>query len=421
MVQRRSIAGFTLALIALAAGPVSAQESSQHAIVFDAYMTPAAGAEGLLTIQHLLAFVEDRWLPPKRGQERSRPALALGILYRTGKLMALDIPQDHLLMVAAHEVFGHGARFRELGEGRIWYGFDAPIPYGSGDAFTSFKGEFPTSPLAMLNVSASGIEAQHALADAITNRAVERGRIHYREAWLYFESRITGMTYILTASPRSAAGHDVADYLERFEEACTSPCVALTRKYVQRRALLALGDPLLYYAIYGFAASYIGAGNTTAPLPLVPVGGGVKVLPSVGFALAPYGTEWSVRNAFQKGLRAEGKGRRVHGVTLRIGNTGATTTWGVSVRAADVLRIRGLRVDTAVDLWRQPPLLADRTSDPLHTGGGTTATVVVPLPPRLRSQWVSGIHVTAGYKSEGYVPGEQLSGGFVLRAGLRIH
>ena len=123
--------------------------------------------------------------------------------------MALDMPQDHLLMVLAHEVFGHGARFRELGDGRIGYGFDAPIPYGSGDAFTSFRGEFPTSPLAMLNVSASGIEAQHVLADAITTKAVERGRIHYREAWLYFESRLTGMTYILTASPHSAAGHDV--------------------------------------------------------------------------------------------------------------------------------------------------------------------------------------------------------------------
>ena len=115
------------------------------------------------------------------------------------------------------------------------------------------EASFPISPLAMLNVSASGIEAQHVLADAITTKAVERGRIHYREAWLYFESRITGMTYILTASPELVEGHDVADYLERFDEACTRPCVAATRKYVQRRALLALGDPLLYYAIYGFA------------------------------------------------------------------------------------------------------------------------------------------------------------------------
>jgi hypothetical protein len=447
MVHRRSLVGFAALLVAVTPGPAGAQESVRHGIVFDTYMSPAAGAEGLLTIQHLLASAEDRWLPRKIGQERSRPALALGILYRTGKFMALDMPQDHVLMVVAHEVFGHGARFRELGEGRIRYGFDAPIPYGSGDAFTSFRGEFPSSPLGMLNVSASGIEAQHALADAITTKAVERGRIHYREAWLYFESRITGMTYILTASPHSAAGHDVADYLKRFDEGCTSPCVAVTRRYVQRRALLALGDPLLYYAIYGLAVSYIGAGNTTGPVPLIPVGRGIKVLPSLGFALAPYGTEWNLRTALQSGQppllvggsqatsygeprhsaaqpreggRDQGRGKRVHAVTLRIGNTGASTTLGVGVRAAQVLRLRGLPVDVAVDLWRQPRVLADKTSDPLHTGAGANATIVVPLPRPFRSQWVAGIHVTAGYKSEGFIPGEQLSGGMMLRIGMGV-
>src|SRR5688572_32588795 len=77
-----------------------AQESvPSYVIVFDAYMTPAAGAQGLLTIQHLLASAEDKWLPRKIGEERSRPALALGILYRGSKLLGLDVPQDHFLMV----------------------------------------------------------------------------------------------------------------------------------------------------------------------------------------------------------------------------------------------------------------------------------------------------------------------------------
>ena len=47
-------------------------------------------------------------------------------------------------------------------------------------------------------------------------------------------------------------------------------------------------------------------------------------------------------------------------------------------------------------------------------------TTVVPLPRWLRSPWINGIHVTAGYKAQGYVPGEQLSGGGMLRLGLAI-
>src|SRR5688572_2974069 len=316
-------------LTIVAPGLAYAQPPVPHAVVFDQYMTPVAGAQGLLTIQYVLAAAEDRWLPLKIGEERSRPALAAGILYRAGKFFALDMPQDHFFLVVAHEVFGHGARFRELGEGRIRYGFDAPIPYGSGNAFTKFNGLFPVSPLANLNVSAAGIDAQHALADAIAERAVARKRLHYREAWLYFESRMAAVDYMLSASPTSSEGHDVADFLHAFEKACTAPCSPLTRNYVQRRALFALADPLLFYSMYGLAVSYIGSGRTTGPMPLLPVGGGVRVMPSLGYALAPYGGEWTVRTAFQQEQRARSRERRITGITLRVGDTGASSTFGL--------------------------------------------------------------------------------------------
>jgi hypothetical protein len=411
---------FVAALVVAVPRVATAQTSVPYSVVFDQYMTPAAGAQDLVALQNVLATAEDRWVPHRFGAERTRPALALGILYRAGKFLALDVPQDHMLMVLAHEVFGHGARFRELGDGRIGYGFDPPIPYGDGDAFTRFNGRFPISPLAHLSASSSGIEAQHSLADAITEHAVARGRIHYREAWLYFESRLTGMTYILTASPHSSEGHDVADFLEIFEDACTSPCSPLTRRYVQQRALLALADPMLYYALYGVAASYIGQGDTSGPMPMIPLGDRVRVLPSLGYALAPYGAEWTVRTAFQTNDRAQRRQRRLTNVAVRVGNTGATTAWGVTARVADALRIRSLRISANVDVWHQPDILADHTSDPLHMGAGATATVAVPLPSFLRSRWSDLIHVTAGYKAQGYVPGEQLSGGGVLRAGITL-
>jgi hypothetical protein len=394
------------------------QMAIPYVVVFDSYMTPAAGAQDLVTVQHLLASAEDRWLPLKIGDERNRRGLALGIFYRSGKFLALDMPQDHFLLVVAHEVFGHGARFRELGEGTLRYGFDAPIPYGAGGAFTRFNGAFPISPLADMNVSAAGIEAQHSLADAIAERAVARGRIHYREGWLYFEARMAAVDYILSASPTSSEGHDAASFLETFEKACIRPCSPITRNQIQRRSLLALADPLLYYSIYGLAVSYVGNGSTTGPMPLVPLGGELRVMPSLGYAMAPYGAEWTVRAAFQQQQRAQRRERRLTGVTLRVGDTGASSTWGIGARLADVVRVRGLRIALAVELWRQPELLADRTSDAQHTGGSAVGTVILPLPRMLRSQWSDGIQISAGYKSEGFVPGEQLSGGAVVRAGV---
>jgi hypothetical protein len=414
--MRALILGVALFLLASAA---SAQSPATYSVVFDSYITPVAGSEGLLTVQHLLARAEDRWLPLKVGSERSRVGFAVGLLYRSGKFLMLDVPQDHFLMVVAHEVLGHGARFRELGDGRIRYGFDAPIPYGAGEAFTRFDGFFPVSPLADLTVSAAGIEAQHSLADAITDRAVDRGRLHYREAWLYFESRMAAVSYMLSASPISSEGHDVADYLESFEKACTAPCAPLTRNHVQRRSLLALADPLLYYSMYGFAVSYIGNGRASGPMPLIPIGG-TRIMPSLGYALAPYGGEWMLRTAFQHEQKAKNEERRITGFTVRIGNTGASRTWGVSARAHDVLRVRSLRVGVALDVWRQPHVLADRTSDDQLFGGAAVGSVIVPLPRWLRTPWSEGLHVAAGYKSQGFIPGEQLSGGAVLRAGVTM-
>jgi hypothetical protein len=418
----------TLLLVMLCVSQASAQETP-YLVVFDSYMTPEAGAQDLLTLQHLTADAADRWLPLKVGQEQTRLAKAAGVLYRSGKFLFFDVPQDHMLMVVAHEVFGHGTRFRELGRGRIGYGFDPPIPYGEGDAFTSFHGQFPTSPLAMLSVSASGIEAQHVLSDAIAQRAVSRGRLHYREAWLYFESRLTAITYIQSASPTSSEGHDVADFLDRFEEACEAPCAPFTRRHVQRRALFALADPMLYYAIYGFASAYIAGGQTTAPIPMLPIGRRVRALPTLGYALSTYGTD-STERVLMKGQRAEDtvqSGWRiglgsfdVSNVSVRIGDTGATTTWSVGARIGDVLRLSGLRIGADVHLWRQPLPLAERTYDPLETGAAVAAVTTIPLPRRLRTRWSSGIHLTAGYKSEGYVPGELLSGGGYLRAGIAL-
>ena len=420
-----------LLIVVAGASTALAQEADPYVVVLDQYMSPAAGAQDLLTLQHELAAVEDRWIPLKVGQERSRPSYALGILYRGTKFLMFDVPQDHFLMVVAHEVFGHGARFRELGEGTLTYGFDAPIPYGSGDAFTKFVGQFPVSPLADLNVSAAGIEAQHALADGITDRAVARGRLHYREAWLYFESRMAALNYMLSASPHSSPGHDVAGFIETFEDQCEPPCSPLTRKYVQQRALIALADPMLYTSIYAFAGAYIGGASTTGPVPMIALGRGTRILPSLGYAMAPYGTEWTVRSAVTRERRAESKEQGegkwlrinvsdVRHIAVRIGDTGATTTWGVAARLDDVLQIKRLRIGAKVDVWRQPHMFADHTYGPLRTGAAVTGTTILPLPRALRTRWSNGIYAAAGYKAQGYVPAEQISGGAFLRAGVAL-
>jgi hypothetical protein len=424
MTRMRSAA---ILALAFAARPqtATAQASREATVVFDRYMSPATGTTDLLTVQRELSSLEDRYLPLKFGDERRRVPLLASIGYRAGKFIFLDVPQDHMLLVLGHEVFGHGARLRELGVGRIGYSFDGPVPYGHGGAVTSFSGQVPDTPLTFLTIEMAGIEAQNVMADSIAERGLERGRLHYREAWLYFENRYLGMTYMLHATDHAAEGHDIADFVHTFEDACTEPqCARITLRDIKRGSALALADPMLYYALYGFASAYIANGKTTSPLPMIPIGHGMRFLPSVGFQLTPYGTERLLRSAFTSGgtgpdSRGQGPVARVTTVTLRVGHTGATTPWGIDAHVSDLRLFRSVRVGAAASLWRQPPVLADQTSALLGTGGAASATIALPLRRFTHADWLHAI-VTAGYKSEGFVPGDQLGRGAILRVGLGV-
>jgi hypothetical protein len=196
------------------------------------------------------------------------------------------------------------------------------------------------------------VEAQNVMADSIAERGLLSGRLHYREAWLYFENRFLGLTYMLDATEHSPEGNDIADFARTFRDACAPPqCTRITLRDIQRSARLTLADPILYYALYGFAGSYIGLGKTTSSLPMIPLGHDVRVLPSLGFQLTPYGTERLIRTAITSGSSAR-ENARLTAVTLRLGKTGAAKAWGLDASMSDIRVFGHLRVRVAANVWR---------------------------------------------------------------------
>jgi hypothetical protein len=403
------IVGFLVANPATAAA-----QPSSVAVVVDRDMTVEAGTTDVLALQRALAYLEDRLLPT-HFTETTPGTHALGIGYRIGKWVALDLPQDEFLMVVAHEVFGHGARLRELGATGVTYSFDAPPPYGDGSATTSFnENVLATATRAdVLGIDTAGIEAQNVLANTIGRDALAGGALSYRDAWLYVQSRVAGLLYIESVTPQSPPGHDVGDFLRDFNAGCQPPaCRPLTTTSLKQQALLMLGDPILAYSAYGFAVSYLVHGRTVAAVPMIPVADGLDYLPTVGFAMTPYGTEWTTEH----NLRA---GRRLIRIVLRFGDAGATHPWGAGVIATHIARVGPVVADVSADFWRQPPLDESPSSPVLTAGGLAAVTANVALGHGGRSGRLAVI-AQVGYKSAGFVPGERLRAGAVVRAGLTV-
>jgi hypothetical protein len=406
------VAVIVVALLASCAPFAAAQDQRPYLVVLDRDMTPAAGAIDLLTVQRAVGAVEDRWLPPSRFDESTRLKHALGIGYRFGKWFGLDLPQDHFLMVVGHEVFGHGARLREIGAQDVRYRFHPPIPYGGGGAVTEFEGDVPMMRADVLGIDTGGIEAQNVLADHIGRRSLAAGAVHYREAWLYLESRIDGLRYIRSVSPRSPEGHDVRDFLLDFNDQCDPPaCTSLAASTLKRRALLMLGDPMLAYAGYVWAVSYLVRGRMSSALPMIRLPRDVQYLPALRFEMTPYGTAWTTEHSIVRH-------RRLTSVSVGVGDTGRRRAWDIGVVATDLLRGARFGGDLAVNVWRQPSLDAPPNSQVLSTGGLGAATARIPFGRQRDAAERSGVFVQVGYKSDGFVRGERLHAGPIVRVGM---
>lgn len=410
----RGVVFFLIVSVLVADPSTAGAQPPPAAVVVDRDLTVAAGTTDVLALQRALASLEDELLPT-HFSEATRLTHALGIGYRLGKWLALDLPQDWFLMVVAHEVFGHGARLREIGASDVTYSFDAPPPYGGGGGSTMFDENvlIVATRADVLGIDAAGIEAQNVLADTIGRQAVAGGALSYRDAWLYFQSRVAGLQYIQSVTPQSPPGHDVRDFLLDFNAGCQPPvCVPLTATSLKRRALLMLGDPVLAYSAYGFAVSYLVQGRAVAAVPMIPLPHDVRYLPAVAFAMTPYGTEWTTEH----NLRV---GERLTRISLRFGDAGVSRPWGAGVVATRVARVGPVVADVSADFWRQPPLDAPPSSPALTAGGLAAITARAALGGQGSSGRL-GITTQVGYKSAGFVPGERLRSGALVRAGLTV-
>jgi hypothetical protein len=127
--------------------------------------------------------------------------------------------------------------------------------------------------------------------------------------------------------------------------------------------------------------------------------------------MTPYGTEWTTEHNVV--VR-----RRLMRGSFRVGETGQRRAWGIGVLATDVVRRGRVAAQISGDVWRQPPLDSLPPSQALITGGLAAGTAQVALGRIRRTSARIGLYLQGGYKSDGFVRGERLRAGPVVRAGL---
>lgn len=400
------------AIGAAATAPAAAQQLASEAL-FDPDLTVGAGATISATLGTLVAHAEDRAVPDRLFDEPGAPRRTANVTYRFLKHVFFDAPQEELLLVFNHEVFGHGGRLRERFHGPIAYHIDVPAPYGGGAGSTLFLLNREPTPYELLAISAGGMESTSVVASIVAGRAFIDGRMHPRDALRYLIFEFDTQGYIASTDAEEEPGHDVGDFLRTYNElAASAGAPGLTARQLRRESLAGLVNPMGAYALFGIAR-YWWNGNTDIAVPTLSIAG-VRYLPLVRYRLTPYGTEWSLVNALG------GRVRPLE-VELRVGRSPLETPWGIGVRQRNVAKVGGWTVDAAVDVWRQPPVAGtdpERVEFDLRTGTRVRGRVNHEVMPVWFSTSRATLIVEVGAKSAGYVPGEPLRGGIVARAGI---
>src|SRR5262245_18319317 len=180
----------------------------------DQHLSPAAGATLINTTGRIIAREEGRFVPLDIFEAQGKVQRAINASYRFAKFLLFDEPQEDWLRVANHEVFGHGARLRELFEGPAHYSIEVPPPYGPGGGATFFQLKRAPTFEEALAVTVGGMEANRMLARALTQDALTTGRWNFRDARRYFDAEYDTIGYILGTREDEPEGHDVGDFLD---------------------------------------------------------------------------------------------------------------------------------------------------------------------------------------------------------------
>lgn len=392
-------------------------EGVRYSVVFDLTQSSRFGAENLLSGHQLFFSLQEKILPPSLTEETTADQKSVGIAYRLTKAVVLDNVANHFTYLVQHEVFGHGARYREFGFQDIRYELHPFFPWGSGKGWASARtspSDRRVAPHELMMAATGGVEANSLLARRLRMNWMVRGQMTYGESLLYLYTANDLLAYIWRTrwKIRGQSGNDILNWLRRinfYEGYILEEDYRLSLNDLCRHSWVNLFSPFNYFALYSFFVPYLWHGKNRSGIPLIPLGK-FQFLPSLRIGLTPYGTEFIQENYLKKG-------EQLHIVSLRLGQPTFHRFWGIGWECWNLLDRKHFRLDSRIDLWNQPELvLGDEDGFVSQSGWGGSAVVTGNLkninPLRI------GVLVELGYKTAGFLEGEQLQKGIVFRIGL---
>jgi len=270
----------------------------------DHSMTMKSGVENILLFHYTFTHLEDKVLGTHWTDEASFIKKSTGVLGRFTKYIFADIPISYFLILVNHEFFGHGMRYRELDLGEIEYHLEAPPPYGSGGGYANVLNYTrEISDQERIVIWQGGLESHDILNRRLSLRWLADERSYYQENILYLWTWQDRFQYIQTTLEKLPANlngplNDPQGYvwfLNRQSGFDNPDNLQLDIAALQKRNLVNLVNPFVWYSLYAQFVKYMYGGRTDVQLPILKFGK-LGYLPSLRMSLTPFGPQYHFEN-----------------------------------------------------------------------------------------------------------------------------
>ncbi len=390
---------------------------SQNYLIWDNNFSNKAFGENLLSMNRLVHDAEAKIFKAKLFPEDNFMRKTGGIGYRFAKSILFDLPIDYFTGLAQHEVFGHGFYYRAYGFEENKFYMTPPPPYGAGGGSArrgTNKKNRQLSTHESLSIDYGGVEAGAVMATSIQEKWLASGKVNTQQCLLFFTAYYQMAGYILnTDYNKEEPSHDIKNYLAGINTYYGYPQLAdyrLDIEYLKRRMIVKLANPMNILALYAYFKKYGFDGEPEMEFPFIKLLGW-KYFPSIDWNLNPFGSEM-VLTQYLKNERMLFSGE------FRLGDNKLNKFWGAGIGFSQIQFNRSWYLEGKLDFWNQPSLElgGDRIT---MTKKGFGAGLKVAAHYRIFKENTPVFAFTElGYKTNGYLFGELLKSGSIVRIGL---
>ncbi len=388
-----------------------------YSLLVDDTFSSQTGGENILTAYKFINTVEDQYFRAKYFHEDNFFKKSAGVLLRIGYAGYVDYFPIKIATTIQHEVFGHGALAREIGNVYLRYDLSLPYIYDKEHSYTFFR--FLKSPTSheRLALYYSGTQANSILANIIKDKSIENGVLSYQMAHLYLRNFHNITRYIYRTDPANyIPGNDMMTYIGRLNFLYLNnnnfkPTKEIRINDLKRNVLLNLFDPFQFISFYVYLKTFIWDGKSSRSIPIIRLFN-IKFLPGVRFGLTPFGMERSFENYILYRKR----------MLKFIYNYGIPTFerfWGAGFHIANAISTESTSIGLATDVWHQPRLALSNSNNISNNayGGAVKLTIHQKLYYRCIPVFMT---MQLGYKTDGFLFGEKLKRGVIFRVGFSV-